>query len=196
MIKKILLRILEILGLVKKVESSTEDDNSTTDDVIVVEKETSTDSNITITKDEDSTDVTIKVQESDEDDPQFEYCVFDESTIELIKDALRPIVKKYYSGTGQNIYYEFMSGLVKRIKVYCTISEDSKLLSIRFSMSDTYNATEKFEEFINKYILSDFYAKIQDTKLGQIPLEINLENGILKVRLVKFLNDVTESEEE
>lgn len=194
MIKKLFVRLLEFFGIIKKVETN----NTTTDSVVVEEKKeevivSTEDSNVVVTKDEDSTDVTVKVEEATEDDDSwFEYVAFDESTIEKIKDVFRPIVKKYYSGEGQNTYFEFMEGLIKHIKVYCTISDEGKLLSIRFSMSNAYIATDAFGAFINQYILKDFYAKIQDTALADIPLEINLENGVLKIRLVKFLNDTEE----
>ncbi len=167
MIKQILFKILEFFGILRKTTDDSKEDTST-----------------------DNTDVTIKVEEADDDDSWFEYVAFDESTIEAIKDVFRPIIKNYYSGDGKNVYFDFMKGIIRRIKVYCTISEDGKLLSIRFSLSDTYSATEEFEAFINQYILKDFYTKIENTSLANIPLEIKLENGVLKVRLVKFLDDV------
>lgn len=165
MIKQILFKILEFFGILRKTNSDTTTDTS------------------------DSTDVTIKVEENEDNSEWFEYVAFDEYTIEAIKDVFRPIIKNYYSGEGKNVYYEFMKGIIRRIKVYCTISEDGKLLSIRFSLSDSYSATQEFESFINEHILKDFYSKIENTSLANIPLEIKLENGVLKVRLVKFLED-------
>ena len=177
-LKSLFIKLLEFFGIIKKTDNSSEVEKTTEDTTEVVPS---------TEEEKNTTDVTIEVNQPDEDDTWYEYTVFDETTIELIKTVFRPIIKNYYSGEDQSVYFEFMNGLVKRIKVYCTISEDGKLLSIRFTSSDDYN--KLLQDFITKFILKDFYDKIANTALDDLPLEIKVENGIVNIKLVKFLND-------
>jgi hypothetical protein len=115
----------------------------------------------------------------------YEYAIFNEELIEKLKDVFRPIIKKYYDGEGKDEYYAFMDGLVKHIKVYCTVDEDGKLLSFKFTLMDDYN--KDLHEFVKQFIVKDFYAIIENTALGNIPLSLNINDGVIEVRLVRFL---------
>lgn len=154
-IRKLIVMLLEKIGLIKKTESGV-DDNGTPDD-------------------------------TSDDISWYEYAVFGTEVIDKLKEVFKPIVKKYYDGEGKDEYFQFMDGLVKHIKVYCTVDDDGKLLSFKFTLADDYN--KDLHEFIEKFIITDFYAMIENTALGKIPLSLNVKDGIVEVRLIKFIGN-------